>query len=198
MPRARAFDEDAALDAAIELFWVRGYRAASVSELSTATGVANGSLYQAWGSKWELFLAAFRRYCARRLELVRSAVDGRTGDVRATATGFLDAIVADCDSHPDRRGCLMINTMSELGSSAEVAQISNETVSHMDRAVADGLARASGLQARHPEVVSSAAHLVAVSQAVIQFSRIGRDEAEIRAVTGHAATMVARSLDAAA
>lgn len=198
MSRTRAFDENAALDAAIELFWVRGYRAASVSDLSAATGLANGSLYQAWGSKWELFLAAFRRYCARRLELVRGAVEARPGDVAATATGFLDAIVADCTGQPDRRGCLLINTMAELGSSAEVARISNETVSNMDRAVADGLARASGLEARHPEVASSAAHLVAVSQAVIQFSRIGRDESDIRVVTRHAAAGVARSLAAAA
>lgn len=186
------------LDAAIELFWVRGYRATSLSDLSSATGVANGSLYQAWGSKWELFLAAFRRYCARRVDLVSEAVAGEHADAAAAAADFFDAIIADCRAYPDRRGCLMINTMAELGASPEIAHISNAAVTRMDRVVAEGLASASGLDSRHPEVVASACHLVAVSQAVIQFTRVGRDEGEIRLVTRHASDAVDRSLRAAA
>ncbi|WP_203136922.1 TetR/AcrR family transcriptional regulator [Microbacterium sp. JZ31] len=198
MPRARAFDEDAVLDAAIELFWVRGYRGTSVGDLSAATGVANGSLYQAWGSKWELFLAAFRRYCARRVDLVTAAVTGHHADATDAAAHFLDAIIADCRAQPDQRGCLMINTMSELGTSPEVARISNATVARMDAIVADELAQTSGLDPQHPEVLASASHLVAVSQAVIQFARVGRAEAQLRTVTGHAADAVGRSLRTAA
>ena len=65
MTRTRSFDEEALLDAAIDLFWVEGYRGASLSVLSQSSGVANGSIYQAYGSKRDLFLLAFHRYVAR-------------------------------------------------------------------------------------------------------------------------------------
>jgi TetR/AcrR family transcriptional regulator, transcriptional repressor for nem operon len=47
MARPRSFDTDAVLDAAQDLFWSRGYQAASLDELTRVTGVNKPSLYAA-------------------------------------------------------------------------------------------------------------------------------------------------------
>ena len=62
MGRPRLFDEDEVLSKAMELFWSRGYHATSMSDLVAATGLLKGSLYQAFGDKHALFIAALDRY----------------------------------------------------------------------------------------------------------------------------------------
>ena len=65
MPRPREFDETAALDAAIECFWRRGYEATSLRDLTAAMGLTAPSLYNAFGDKEELFALALERYLDR-------------------------------------------------------------------------------------------------------------------------------------
>ena len=62
--RPRGFDAEAALDAAVGVFWAKGYDAASMDDLTTAMGIARPSLYAAFGDKRALFLAAMDRYAA--------------------------------------------------------------------------------------------------------------------------------------
>ncbi len=49
MPRPRAFDEAAAIDAAIQCFWHRGYEATSVRDLATSMGICGTILYNGFG-----------------------------------------------------------------------------------------------------------------------------------------------------
>ncbi|HXH34123.1 MAG TPA: TetR/AcrR family transcriptional regulator [Plantibacter sp.] len=197
MPRPRAFDEASLLDAAIELFWVSGYRVTSLAEVSTTSGVTNGSLYQAYGSKRALFLAAYRRYCERRVATVAGVfVDGRDG-VEQTVNAYFEAIVEECLSYPDRRGCLMLNTISELGSDEEVGRITTATIDAMEAAVGDALRRVAPASS-DPEVIAvSAAQTVALSQALIHLSRAGRDRGSLRRIGAQAATSTGRLLLAA-
>lgn len=60
--RPRAFDRDAALAAAMELFWQRGFSATSMADLCAAMGINAPSLYAAFGSKEALYEAALTRY----------------------------------------------------------------------------------------------------------------------------------------
>ncbi|MGV0743086.1 TetR/AcrR family transcriptional regulator [Mycolicibacterium sp. XJ870] len=60
--RPRAFDEDQALDAAIEVFWRLGYEGASMAELTQAMGINKPSLYAVFDSKEKLFVRALERY----------------------------------------------------------------------------------------------------------------------------------------
>lgn len=60
--RPRAFDEDQALDRAIEVFWRLGYEGASLTELTHAMGINKPSLYHVFGSKEGLFVRALQRY----------------------------------------------------------------------------------------------------------------------------------------
>ncbi|MGR9101283.1 MAG: TetR/AcrR family transcriptional regulator, partial [Gammaproteobacteria bacterium] len=58
MARPIEFDRNHVLKQAIRVFWLKGYHAASVKNLTDATGLLPGSLYAAFGDKRGLFLAA--------------------------------------------------------------------------------------------------------------------------------------------
>ena len=60
--RPREFDRDAALEAAMFLFWRKGFSATSMNDLCDAMGVRSPSLYAAFGSKEALYLEAVEHY----------------------------------------------------------------------------------------------------------------------------------------
>ncbi len=62
MGRPRSFDEQAALDAAMRLFWERGYEGTSMADLTKAMNLSPPSIYAAFGDKMALFQAAAKRY----------------------------------------------------------------------------------------------------------------------------------------
>ena len=64
MAGVRQFDEQQAYAAALEVFWTKGFRATSMLDLATATGVQRGSLYHAYGGKEQLFLRLFEKQLA--------------------------------------------------------------------------------------------------------------------------------------
>jgi AcrR family transcriptional regulator len=62
MGRPRGFDEQAVLDAAMRLFWERGYEGTSMGDLTKAMNLSPPSIYAAFGDKMALFQAAAKRY----------------------------------------------------------------------------------------------------------------------------------------
>ena len=62
MGRPKTFDETAALDQAMQVFWAKGYAPTSLTDLLAATGLSKSSLYETFGSKHDLFLKALERY----------------------------------------------------------------------------------------------------------------------------------------
>lgn len=71
--RPRSFDRDAALAAAVELFWRAGYEETSIAMLTSAMGITPPSLYAAFGDKRRLFEEASAVYFARTCEGVDAA-----------------------------------------------------------------------------------------------------------------------------
>ncbi|KFI46633.1 transcriptional regulator, TetR family [Bifidobacterium bohemicum] len=58
MARPRSFDEHDVIEQCSAVFCTHGYEATSIDDLTAATGLKRGSLYQAFGSKHGLFVAA--------------------------------------------------------------------------------------------------------------------------------------------
>ena len=62
MKYAKAYDRDAALNAALTLFWSRGFHATSIKDLEAALKMRSGSIYAAFKSKENLYALALERY----------------------------------------------------------------------------------------------------------------------------------------
>lgn len=112
MARPRSFNTDAVLDAAQDLFWSRGYQAASLDELTRVTGVNKPSLYAAFGDKPQLFRTVLDRYHARLLGLTRHVLD-REGSGRQAVRTWLLGYLSFCSGELGARGCLSVNTSLE-------------------------------------------------------------------------------------
>ncbi|WP_225846162.1 TetR/AcrR family transcriptional regulator [Streptomyces sp. HPF1205] len=120
MGRPRNFEADTVVARAMEAFWTNGYAGTSPADLAEATGVAKGSLYNAFGSKRELFGKALDHYSRAGAELTEECLD-RPGTARERIRAYLVLLVdADLDG-PVRRGCLAVNTALELGGQDEEA-----------------------------------------------------------------------------
>lgn len=111
--RPRAFDDVEVLEAALELFWDRGYRSTTTRELEEATGLSQSSIYNAFGSKEELLDAALTHYEAMTdAQLVGPLEEAEDG--LASLERFFDRLT-EWVSQEGRRGCMLINLMAEDG-----------------------------------------------------------------------------------
>ncbi|WP_030599359.1 TetR/AcrR family transcriptional regulator [Streptomyces fulvoviolaceus] len=122
MARPRNFDDDVVVERAMQAFWTLGYANTSPAALAEATGVGKGSLYNAFGSKRELFERALERYDRLGAEVTAELL-ARPGTTRECLRAFLyDSVKSDL-AQPIRRGCLAVNTAVELaGHDPEIAR----------------------------------------------------------------------------
>lgn len=67
-----------ALEAALGVFWRKGYEGTSYADLVAATGVERTALYSAFGNKAALFLRALERYATHYGEYVWDALNLKT------------------------------------------------------------------------------------------------------------------------
>jgi AcrR family transcriptional regulator len=73
--RPISFDKDAALEAAMLLFWERGYEGTSMADLTQAMGLNPSSIYAAFGDKHALFSLAVKRYRDSRAQYATRALE---------------------------------------------------------------------------------------------------------------------------
>jgi len=122
MARTREFDEDQVLNAAMQLFWEKGYEATSLSDLTSRMGIQRPSIYSTFGDKKELFEAALRKYNMSRASEVRTKLQSYSSIQEAFANFFAD-IINDGYTEELNKGCFCINTMVELAPHDEKFEI---------------------------------------------------------------------------
>ncbi|PFV82792.1 TetR family transcriptional regulator [Bacillus sp. AFS059628] len=113
MARLREFDEEKALDAAMQLFWEKGYAATSLSELTAKMEIQKPSLYSAFGDKEGLFEAALRRYTNLHAANIRTKLQNEQSVKEAIRT-FFENMVEEEYKKDFSKGCFCINAMVEL------------------------------------------------------------------------------------
>jgi TetR/AcrR family transcriptional regulator, transcriptional repressor for nem operon len=114
MPRAKAFDPEVALDRAVDLFWRLGYEGASMTRLLAHMGISRQSLYDTFGDKHKLYLAALDRYRAQARERLAEIVYAEPTTLAGIRAAF-DWVRRDVLEQPEHRSCLMANAALELG-----------------------------------------------------------------------------------
>jgi TetR/AcrR family transcriptional repressor of nem operon len=112
--RPLEFDPDEALDAAVEVFWDRGYEATSITDLLEAMALSKSSLYQAFGSKQQLFERCLARYADGLSARMRTALEEGASGRRFIEETFM-AVARTAQAPAGAKGCLVANSASELG-----------------------------------------------------------------------------------
>jgi len=113
MPRPKEFNPDDAIEKAMQVFWHKGYEATSMEDLLEAMNLNRGSLYDTFGDKRQLFLKVIDRYCHGFVGEKFSFLD-QPGPALPTLRRFIDGMVEGALADPQRRGCLISNTVMEL------------------------------------------------------------------------------------
>ena len=113
MPWKKSFDEDHAIQNAMQVFWAKGYEAASISDLTDALQVNRSSLYNAFGGKEALFLKSLQRYEEDRKALL-AELEALDQPVLAIHR-FIDTVVDSSASDEQKKGCFLFNTVQEIG-----------------------------------------------------------------------------------
>ena len=127
MPRTKEFDPDAVLDRAMEQFWEEGYERTSVQDLVDATGLSRSSLYETFGSKHDLYVAALDRYRDRETHELIDRLDDGKSPLTCIRQVFEQA--GEACSDEDGRGCFVVNATVERARSDE--DISRRTVASL-------------------------------------------------------------------
>ena len=113
MPRPKEFNPDDAIEKAMQVFWHKGFEATSMEDLLTAMDLNRGSLYDTFGDKRQLFLKVLDRYCTTFVGSKFSLLD-QPGPALQTLRRFISGMIEGSLADPQRRGCLIANTVMEL------------------------------------------------------------------------------------
>lgn len=140
MPRTKDFRPDEALDAAMHLFWIKGYGATSMRDLLDGMGIGRGSFYDTFGGKHALFLAVLDRFESVRASWINEVLEG--SGLYGIEEVFRRTVDGLAGFEP-RRGCLMANSAVELAPhDPEVAEKISRYVSRAEEAFEVALVRA--------------------------------------------------------
>lgn len=132
--RTKKFEPDDVADAAMHVFWQRGFAATSVQDLVEGTGLSRSSLYGTFENKQGLYQQALRRYQAvttANVELLSNS-----GSPKDLIRQLLMRIVEDELGDPQRRGCLVANATLELaGHDEAIAELVAHNFQRLQKAL---------------------------------------------------------------
>jgi AcrR family transcriptional regulator len=183
MARPSEFDRDEVLLRAMEVFWCQGYEATGMPDLVQAMGIGRQSLYNAFESKRGLFLEALKVYQAERAKSLKKVLASAPTPLAGIET--LLASIATSTGVARTRGCLSVNTATEIGvSDDEVAAILRQGAqqSKADLAAALDAAKAQGELPAALDSQSAAEFVLSVMRGLRVSAKAGASVAETRNV----------------
>jgi TetR/AcrR family transcriptional repressor of nem operon len=175
MARLKAFDEERAIDAAVDCFWMRGYEATSVRDLAEAMGIGGASLYNAYGDKRALFTRSLERYANRSMRERISRLEASHRPKEAIVA-FIEEIIERSLADHDRKGCLLINSALDVAPhDAEIGRVVSGYLDEIRAFFHRNLvaARKAGQVPRKIDAGSVATHLLGVIAGIRVLARTG-------------------------
>jgi len=181
--RPRSFETGKALDAAMKVFWCKGYEGASLSDLTKAMGINRPSLYAAFGDKESLFRKVLDRYDKGPAAYVQEALNQPTA--RAVVERLMEGAAELGTASGNPRGCLFVQSALACGDKAE--GIRNDLILRRDageKAVRQRLkrAQAEGDLRRDANPADLARYVVTVIQGIAVQAASGAAGPELRRV----------------
>ncbi|WP_339632861.1 TetR/AcrR family transcriptional regulator [uncultured Sneathiella sp.] len=191
MARTKCFNREEALDKAMQAFWAKGYEATSIQDLVDCMGINRGSLYDTFGDKHSLYLAALDQYGTGAL--LRTDVLRQKGDPREILSKFMYVFTQKQVMDPKRRGCFMTNAAVELCSrDDECADRVRIFFEDMETALKELIERGQreGEFKSKRDAASLAAFFVGVMQGIRVIGKVNPNEALLRPMVDVALTVL--------
>jgi AcrR family transcriptional regulator len=193
--RPRGFDRDAALEAAMLLFWRKGFAATSMSDLCDAMGISSPSLYAAFGSKEALYLEAVEYYA----RTIGPPVWDKLAEGATARAGIENLLIAWTESLPKSRatpaGCMAL--LAAVGDEwpATIVRVVKKVRLEMQGTLRSRLetAVAKGELPASTDIDGLSRFYLSVFQGMAVQAKDGATSAELRAVA--AAAMAAWPVD---
>ena len=140
--RPAEYDKERSLNAALAVFWRKGYEATSLADLCEAMGMSKSTLYAVFGDKHQLFLSAIQAYSDDLVAELRKNYEMSPGPIEFIEQ-VLRSAAREAGPRGERRGCLVMNSATEFAQSdRDVARIVGHTLEQMAGVFATALARA--------------------------------------------------------
>lgn len=109
MSRTTDFDKEEIISKAMHVFWTKGYEGTSLKDLTQATGLLKGSLYNTFKSKENLFLICLEKYGSYSRSFFY-----KEGDPKIYLKNFFTRLVNEGSKAHNTSGCLIMNSCLEL------------------------------------------------------------------------------------
>lgn len=117
MARIKKYKEEEVIQKAMNLFWRNGYEATSVRMLEKEMGINQFSIYSSFGSKQGVFFECIKAY-KTELDSIRNVLKESSNGIVGIKQFFYDFLEFTKENQ-EGKGCLVCNTVSELGKKAE-------------------------------------------------------------------------------
>ena len=190
--RPRSFDSERVLEAAMHVFWAKGYAATGIADLEQATALGRQSLYGAFGDKQALFTRVVDFYFERVLQPTLDGLDA-PGSARANLEHVFDQWQSVA-SAKDFNGCLVGNSVSALRpDEPELAELLRRKLKLLEQGFVRALRRAqkAGEVPAELDTQATARSLLAIAQGLAVIARVQREPAFIRGVVDSARRLIA-------
>ncbi|MEW6590945.1 MAG: TetR/AcrR family transcriptional regulator [Pseudomonadota bacterium] len=182
--RPLEFDPDAALDAAMQVFWRQGYENTSIQDLLDVTGLSKSSLYQAFGGKQALFERCMTHYGDEMIGSLRDALQHSPSGLRFIRR-FLESVLDEARGVCEARGCLVLNTANEFARrNPQIANAVSQGLNRFHEVLRAAVVRAQQEGDIPPErdAFMLATYLVSSMSGLKTMSKAGADEAALKGV----------------
>lgn len=176
--RPKTFDREEVLQKALMLFWRQGYEATGMADLTREMGIGRQSLYDTFGDKHALFLAALQHYSNEQIGHFQGILEqpGSTFENIRELFRTWKSMSQD-DDRPC--GCLVGNSAAELGTlDQQVADLTRRQMERMENAFCAALERGqrAGSIAATIDPRSTARLFISASQGLALQTKIGVGE----------------------
>jgi TetR/AcrR family transcriptional regulator, copper-responsive repressor len=191
--RPRAYEPERALAQVADAFWLAGYSATSLDDLSEATGMNRPSLYAAFGDKRALYLKTLELYVERGHRAIETALAGESSLADALRRVYSGALALYLPEGSGARGCFLIGTAAtEAMRDSDVRAVLGDGLRAFDRifearftrARSSGELDAGANPAKLAKMASAVLHTLAIR------SRAGDSRASLEAIVEAAVEVI--------
>jgi len=197
MGRQYEFNREETLTKAMQVFWHKGYKATSMNDLVKEMGIQPGSIYNAFGDKHSLFLAAIEHYGEVVTENTLKKLNTSGSPIENIKSFFNEIISKPMDKQC--KGCLIVNTVVELAPhDDESARIVKVILKKIEKAFYDCLKKAveSGEISKEKDIKALSRYLASSTHGLLVTGKSNASKEELKDIVKVViSTLIGNGLD---